>query len=305
MTLLLREDASEPVIAKIKEAFGEDGFRAEVITLAAVVPQPEEEPQDNGEEDEADDDQDRDQDRENKKLARGRISREELLNDLSPGTKITQTYLLTVLLSSIIASVGLVRNNAAVVIGAMVIAPLLLPNMSLSLGTIMGDFKMMLRALWTNAAGIGVCLGFAVLVGMTVPFDADVAEIASRTQVGMSDVALALAAGTAGAVAVTSGVSANLIGVMVAVALLPPMVAFGLLMGSGAWGLAGGAGLLVAVNVTCVNLAAVATFMVRGIRPSAFYEQDKARKASLSALGVWLFILLIAVLIIWLSQADG
>jgi len=122
----------------------------------------------------------------------------------------------------------------------------------------------------------------------------------------MSDIALALAAGTAGAVAVTAGVSANLIGVMVAVALLPPMGAFGLLLGQqGLWYSANGAGLLVAVNVACVNLAAVVTLLVRGIQPSTFYDKDNARKASLRALGVWLTILLGAVLIIWLSQADG
>lgn len=302
VSLLLRDDASEPVLDKIKEYFGDDGYRAEIITLAAVVPAPIDEPEEENFDNSNDED---DQDQENIKLARGRISREELLNDLLPGTRITRIYLLTVLLSSIIAAVGLVRSNAAVVIGAMVIAPLLLPNMSLALGTTLGDFKMMLRALWTNVVGIVVCLGFAMLVGMTVPFDQAVAEIASRTEVGMSDVVLALAAGTAGAVAVTSGVSANLIGVMVAVALLPPMVAFGLLLGNGLWTLAAGAGLLVAVNVTCVNLAAVATFLIRGIRPNTFYDKDNARKASVTALAVWLTILFVAVVIIWLSQAEG
>ena len=138
-----------------------------------------------------------------------------------------------------------------------------------------------------------------------MPFDPGGREIASRTEVGLSDVALALAAGTAGAVAVTSGVSANLIGVMVAVALLPPMVAFGLLIGAGRFDLADGTGLLLAVNLTCVNLAAVATFLIRGIRPSTFYEQDKAKKASVAALIVWLVILLVTVMVIWLSQAGG
>ena len=300
VTLLLRNDASEPVLKKLSDCFGnDDGFRAEVIALTAVVPRPE------IDEAEADDESHDDEDQQNKKLARGRISRDELLNDLEPGTTITSTYLLTVLLSSIIAAVGLERDSAAVVIGAMVIAPLLLPNMSLALGTTLGNFKMMWRSFLTNVVGVAVSLGFAVAVGWVVPFDPGGREIASRTEVGLSDVALALAAGTAGAVAVTSGVSANLIGVMVAVALLPPMVAFGLLIGAGRFDLADGTGLLLAVNLTCVNLAAVATFLIRGIRPSTFYEQDKAKKASVAALIVWLVILLVTVMVIWLSQAGG
>ncbi|MEO0515053.1 MAG: TIGR00341 family protein [Planctomycetota bacterium] len=300
ISMLLRNDASEPVLSKLQECFGDrEGFRAEVITLAAVVPRP------NEEEEASPDEAENQEDQANKELARGRISREELLNDLEPGTNISRIYLLTVLLSSIIAAVGLVRDNAAVVIGAMVIAPLLMPNMSLALGTTLGDFKMMWRSLLTNVVGVAVCLGFAIGVGLLVPFDPGVREIASRTEVGMSDVVLALAAGTAGAVAVTSGVSANLIGVMVAVALLPPMVAFGLLLGDASFELAGGTGLLLAVNLTCVNLAAVATFLVRGIRPSTFYDKVNAKKASITALLVWLTILLGTVLIIWLSQADG
>lgn len=300
VSLLLRNDASEPVLSKLQECFGDgDHFRAEVIVLAAVVPRPAEPEEDQAEEDDGDTDQ------ENKQLARGRISRDELLNDLEPGTRITRIYMLTVLLSSIIAGVGLVRNNAAVVIGAMVIAPLLLPNMSLALGTTLGDFRMMWRSFLTNVVGVAVCLGFAIAVGLIVPFDPGVREIASRTEVGMSDVVLALAAGTAGAVAVTSGVSANLIGVMVAVALLPPMVAFGLLVGGGEFHKAGGTGLLLAVNLTCVNLAAVATFLIRGIRPSTFYDKGNAKKATVTALIVWLVILLATVVIIWLSQAGG
>ncbi|MEM8738138.1 MAG: TIGR00341 family protein [Planctomycetota bacterium] len=300
-SILVRDDAAEPTIEKIQERFGDmEGFRLTVVALAAVIPRPDdEENEKDSNRSEDTDDLDDDEVR-----ARGRISREELLEDLEGGTQVSRVYLLTVLLSSVIASVGLVRNNAAVVIGAMVIAPLLLPNMSLALGTTLGDFKMVLRSLWTNAAGVALCLGFAVAVGLWVPFDPTVPEIASRTEVGISDVVLALAAGTAGAVAVTSGVSANLIGVMVAVALLPPMVAFGLLIGAEMWSRAGGTGLLLAVNLTCVNLAAVATFLMRGIRP-VFRDRDHAKWATAGAIVFWLLLLCGAVTLIWLADAKG
>ncbi|MEM6459396.1 MAG: TIGR00341 family protein [Planctomycetota bacterium] len=301
VTLLVREDAAEPVVAKLQELYGDsDVFRAAVIQLAAIAPVPDEP--------EADEKNDAGDDEDQKKLkqARGRISKDELLNDLRAGTRVSTTYLVTVLLSSIIAAVGLVRDNPAVVIGAMVIAPLLLPNMSLALGTTLGDFRMMARSLGANAAGLGVCLAFAVAVGWLVDFDPSVKEIASRTEATYSDAALALAAGAAGAVAVTSGVAANLIGVMVAVALLPPLVALGLLLGAGRFELADNTALLVAINLTCVNLAAVATFLCRGVRPATFYEAERARKATYGALTLWVLAVGVTLLLIWLvgGQTD-
>jgi uncharacterized hydrophobic protein (TIGR00341 family) len=292
--LLTREDAIEPVLEKLANHFGESSdYRAEVIELSAVLPRPdevEEEPANGQDDDEA------------HQHARNRISRDELLEDLLPGTHITRVYLLMVFLSSVIAAIGLVRNNTAVVIGAMVIAPLLLPNMSLSLGTTLGDLRMILRSLAANAAGVAVCLAFSATAGYLVEFDPSVQEIKLRTEIGYSDIALALAAGTAGALAVTSGVSANLIGVMVAVALLPPMVAFGLLMGGGRWELAANAGLLVAVNIACLNLAGVGTFLIRGVRPGKFYQQEHARKAIGVAIAVWVLAVAAALVAIWFAQ---
>lgn len=101
--------------------------------------------------------------------------------------------------------------------------------------------------------------------------------------------------------AVTSGVSANLIGVMVAVALLPPMVAFGLLLGGGQSALVETAGLLVAVNIACLNLAGVGTFLIRGVRPGRFYDTDHAKKAVGVAILIWVLAVAAAVVVIWLA----
>ena len=293
LVLLCREDSTEPILEHLDQLVGEvEGFRAVVIPLSAILPRPDEEEEKQQIEAAAQQD-------DRHALAKNRISRDELLNDLHPGTQVTWTYMITVLLSSIIATIGMVRDNTAVVIGAMVIAPLLLPNMSLALATTLGDWKMMARSLWTNAAGVALCLGFAVGFGAAVPFNPEVQEIASRTDVRFSDVALALAAGTAGAIAVTSGVSANLIGVMVAVALLPPLAAFGLLLGGGSSYDAMMSGLLAGTNVACVNLAAVATFFVRGIRPGSFSEKEQAKRATLGAFAVWVLAVAATVFLIW------
>jgi len=297
LTLLLDADAIEPVLDRLHERFeGNEQFRAAVMEVLARLPDPAEEADNkqpiNAEEDE-----------EETSNGNGRIARNELIEQLKPGTQVGPLYLLTVFLSAVIAAAGLVRDSAAVVIGAMVIAPLLLPNMSLALATTLGDLRMGWRSLRTNAAGVALVLAFAVGVGLIVPFDETVRQIAMRTEVGVSDIAIALAAGTAGAVAVSSGVSANLIGVMVAVALLPPMVTLGLLLGAGHFQLASGTGILLAINIACVNLAAVATFLARGVRPNRDQDRAFARSASMIALVMWLIVIGITAWLIWLSGA--
>jgi len=83
----------------------------------------------------------------------------------------------------------------------------------------------------------------------------------------------------------------GLVGVMVAVALLPPAVTAGLLAGDGRWEDAGGAALLLTLNVVCFNLAGVATFLAAGIRPRTWWETERAKTATRTALAVWAVLL--------------
>ena len=123
-----------------------------------------------------------------------------------------------------------------------------------------------------------------------------------RTEVALSDIALALASGAAGVLAYTLGMSAAVIGVMVAVALLPPLVTAGLLLGNGEYELAFYALILLLTNVICVNLAAIATFILQGIRPRTWYESAKAKRANIIAITMWLSLLLtLAVIIYYIS----
>jgi uncharacterized membrane protein len=143
-------------------------------------------------------------------------------------------------------------------------------------------------------------MALSVIIGVLVHVDPALSEVAARTRVGLGDIALALASGCAGALAFTTGVSATLIGVMVAVALLPPLVTFGLLLGSGQPVLAMGALSLFLVNLICVNLAGVTTFLVQGIRPASWWEKDRAMKATRIAIALWVVLLvgLVAVILL-------
>ncbi len=285
--ILVATDKSGAVLDVLERQFtGTEGFRVILLPVEATIPRaPEPEP-------------------EPAPPARGRVggvSREELLADLASGTRISSAYLALIVLSTIVAAVGLIRDNVAVVIGAMVIAPLLTPNVALALATTLGDFELMRKALKTNFTGLATALAFAVAVGALLP-RVDSTEIMLRTETGFADIALALAAGTAGALALTTGVPATLVGVMVAVALLPPLVTTGLRLAVGDAAGAGGAFLLLMTNVICVNLAGVVTFLLRGVGPRTWWEADKARRATRKAVVLWSALLGLLAAIVWWTR---
>jgi uncharacterized hydrophobic protein (TIGR00341 family) len=229
----------------------------------------------------------------------GRISREELYHDVVDSSKITKIFFIMVILSSVVAAIGLLRSNVAIIIGAMVIAPLIGPNVALSLATTLGDVNLARDSLKTTILGTAIAFFLSVLTGFIFMVRPDIPEIASRTVIGVGDITLALAAGCAGALAFTTGVPTSLIGVMVAVALLPPLVACGMLVGSGYWREAINALLLVLTNIICINLAGVVTFLLQGIKPITWWEADKAKKATRRALMIWfvLFVVLLSIVI--------
>jgi uncharacterized hydrophobic protein (TIGR00341 family) len=204
-------------------------------------------------------------------------------------------------LSAVVAAIGLLRDDLVVLIGAMVIAPLLSPNVTLALATTLGDFAMAKGALKAKGVSVAIAAVLALLIGFVLGVDPQVKAVASRTHVGPADLALALAAGTAGTLAFTSGLPGAIIGVMVAVALLPPLVAAGLLLGAGHPDLALGALLLLSVNVICVNLAGVVTFLVQGVRPRVWWKAERAKKAAKRALLLWAALLAVLVGVILLA----
>ncbi len=288
---LVRAEAVEALTDAITDRFqGDDALRIVLLAVEATLPRLEK-PQ-------KDDDESGDDGGEAEGGVWSRVSREELHQELESAARVDPVYLAGVALSTIVAAVGLIRGDVAVIIGAMVIAPLLGPNVALSLAATLGDLDLGRRALVAAVTGAAVALAIAVAIGWLFPIDPTVAELAARTRVGLSDVVLALAAGSAGALAFTSGLPTAVIGVMVAVALLPPLVATGLLAGQGMAPEALAAATLVATNVTCVNLAGVATFLARRVGPREWWEAERARTTTRIAMGLWVTLLAALVLLI-------
>ncbi len=205
-----------------------------------------------------------------------------------------------VFLSTIVASIGLIENNVAVIVGAMVIAPLLGPNIALAFATSLGDSELMWQSLKTNFVGLALALLMAMAIGLIWPDHLHSSEIMVRTDVGLDGVLLALASGAAAVLSLTTGLSSALVGVMVAVALLPPTATLGMMLGSGQLNLALGAGLLLAVNVVCINLSAKLMFQLKGVKPRTWLEKRKARQSVSIYILIWvvtLGILLTAIMV--------
>ncbi len=294
-SVVLRSESVEPITDTIRDKYEDTtGFRTVLKDIEATfppLPEPEDEPKP---------DKESDTDHTGWKTRFGRVSREELQEDIQDSAKITPVFIIMVVLATIVACVGLIKDSPEIIIGAMVIAPLLGPNTALALGTTLGDTKMIRSAINSNILGLGTALAISLLFGLVAIPEELTLEITSRTKVDTGDIILALASGAAGVVAFTTGASATLVGVMVAVALLPPTAACGMLIGSGQPAEAAGAAVLAATNIVCINLSSAAILLAQGVRPTTWYDKGRAKKATITAMIFWTIALVtLAALILY------
>ena len=296
--MLVKAEQAEEVVDVLSQRFGVfENFRLVIIPVEATLPRIEEKPKE-----EKPNEQPESPSAENNGKRRWiqRISRDELHNEVQDSAGLTAIYLITIALSVLVAAIGLLKDNVAVVIGAMVIAPLLGPNIAMSLATVLGDSKLLRRSALTMAAGVLLALALSLVIGMLFEVDPTIREIYLRTEIGLTDIVLALASGAAGALFFTIGTSTALVGVMVAVALMPPLVTLGMLVGSGQFDLAFETLLLFMTNFICVNLAAVGVFVSQGIKPTHWWESVLARKSVSYSLLLWMALLVVMVVLILL-----
>ena len=226
----------------------------------------------------------------------------EIYTQISQSIRLCSTEIALVILSTIIAAIGLVQGSQVVIIGAMVIAPLLKPNMALAIATTFGDLSLAIRTIKVGLIEIILALSLSILLGIFIPVDLGMSEIAIRTKVDFADIVLAFASGVAGAISLTEGEQKAVVGVMVSVALLPPLVVLGMLIGSQLWSAAVAAAVLVSTNIVCLNLAAIATFWVRDIRPQIDWKKLQAGKITGVAVIFWLSILALLAIVIFMFK---
>jgi len=187
---------------------------------------------------------------------------------------LSNSYLILLVLSTIIATFGLLANSTATVIGAMIVAPLMGPILGTGLAYAQGDLVKLRRALLAEIVGVVLCLLVSTLIGSLIGHDNvdfGQSEIMGRTRPTLLDLAVGLAAGLAGAYArVNTQVSDSIAGVAIAVALVPPLCTSGLcasgaLAGLPLWSESLGAFVLFMANFLTIQFAAIAVFALCGL----------------------------------------
>lgn len=188
-------------------------------------------------------------------------------------------------LSAIIATLGLLANSAAVIIGAMIVAPLMGPIVGMAYSTAMGNRKLLRRSSLTVFKGILLTIGVAWLVTSIVGLETVDTEIMSRVKPTLIDFGIAMAAGMAGAFANTRrSISSAMPGVAIAVALVPPLSVVGIGLAQSEGDIAFGALLLFLTNLICIIFFGSLVFLFQ-----SYGNIDRAKKGlALSTLVMFL-----------------
>ncbi|ARS89034.1 TIGR00341 family protein [Natrarchaeobaculum aegyptiacum] len=216
-----------------------------------------------------------------------RTSRQVLRTKADELTPPVPVYATMLLISAVVATAGLLADSPAVVIGAMVIAPLLGPALAANVGIVTGDDR--LRRTGFRYQLTGVTLVIVASIGLATlarfaglePAGVDIVvatELQERVAPNVFSLAVALGAGIAGILSLTRGFSEAIVGVMIAAALIPPAAAVGITVAWGMYGAALGAAILVVVNVLSINLAALGTLWIAGYRPQGLFEVSPTRR---------------------------
>ena len=271
-----------------------DDWRVTILPIETTIPLP------------SDEEEAQAREKEDAEKSIGGMTREEIWNTVWTQARLDQTFVAFVVLATIVAALGMLTDSVAVVVGAMVIAPLLGPNLAFAVGVALGDGKMIGRALLTNAVGLSLAFGLSLVIGLLWSMGDELpAELIARSDVRLDGLVIALASGAAAALSLVTGVSSALVGVMVAVALLPPTSALGIFVATGQNDHALGALLLLGVNVVSVNIAAHTVLLWRGVRPRTFFEKKKASRGRKISGAIWIGLLVMLTLLMIVRSKSG
>lgn len=201
--------------------------------------------------------------------------REKIIAEITPLASPGFDFYLLVILSGSIATMGLITNSAAVIIGAMLVAPLMSPIIGLGLASIIGNPRLLENSVSALLRGVLLAVLLSALVTLInshlpiISLQSLPDEVMARTRPTPIDLAIALAGGVAAAYALTNpNLSAALPGVAIATALMPPLCTVGIGLALGRLDVAGGALLLFVTNAITIAFASVLVFFLRGFGES-------------------------------------
>ena len=213
---------------------------------------------------------------------------EVLEREIAAGSEPHFPFYLMTAVSTAIAAFGLAMNSTAVVIGAMLVAPLMTPIFGLALALVQGDARLLGRAAKALIAGMLLAITVGAVLGYLLPGLEATSEMLARTRPNLFDLAVALLAGLAGAYAlVDEKLSPSLPGVAIAVAIVPPLANTGLSLSLGSYAGAWGSFLLFFANFLSILLVASAVFTTARLVPNreALTAREITRRFGLASAG--------------------
>jgi len=200
---------------------------------------------------------------------------QQMQNELLEESAVDTVYLILIVGSCAIATLGLLTNSTAVIIGAMIIAPLMLPIRGIAFGVLAGNLNLFRRGLIAVIVGTLLAVGLSAGLGWLTSIPTFGSEVLSRSQPTLLDLGIAVVAGgISGYAKVQPKVATSLAGTAIAVALMPPLCVVGLGLAQMEWPLSLGAGLLYLTNLLGITLSCMLTFVLTGCTPLR-----RARKA--------------------------
>ncbi|MGF1498026.1 MAG: DUF389 domain-containing protein [Elainellaceae cyanobacterium] len=192
----------------------------------------------------------------------------ELQNDLLEEAAIDLTYIVLIVGSCAIATFGLLANSAAVIIGAMIIAPLMLPIRCMAFGALEGELKLVRKGVLAVILGTAIATLLSCGLGVVTQIAEYDSEVLARSQPNLLDLGVAIVAGgISGFAKVQPKISSALAGTAIAVALMPPICVVGLGLAQANWALSQGAALLYITNLLGITLACMIAFLATGYTP--------------------------------------
>ncbi|MCP4135930.1 MAG: TIGR00341 family protein [bacterium] len=212
---------------------------------------------------------------------------------LSEGAKPTKEYYILTILSSVIATIGLIQGATATIIGAMIVAPLMTPILGFSLAVVWGDVPLLKTSMVSIFKGIMWALAISTAIAYVIPLADYSREITSRAEPAFYDILVALASGIVGAYGyVSKKISNTLIGIAIAVALMPPLCVVGIGIGTANPDIATRASILFLINLVSIGLAGAVVFWWMEIHP-VMADQSGVKRRAMSQILVSLLILLV------------
>lgn len=200
---------------------------------------------------------------------------EIVFNDISDGSEPEMRFYVMVAISTLIASFGLITNSTAVIIGAMLVAPLMTPIFGIALALIRSDGDLFGKALKAEIAGVLAAVLMGCILGLLYPALEPTPEMLARTEPHLFDLLVAVFSGFAGAYALMDEkISPALPGVAIATAIVPPLANTGLCFSVGQYIAGVGSFVLFFANFLSILLVASATFWLFGMA-SGFSQLDK------------------------------